>query len=270
MPETVEAEQQHGSITIQRVRYRNSRFYRVLGDPRVDGLKLPGATTVLNVLAKPALIPWANRMGREAVAEYLTPFVGQILTQEALAKALAEAKDRPDEVKDTAANTGTRAHTLLQEFVEGKTPDVPTDLQPVVDGYLQLRKSNPNLTFSFAELMVYCPECKYAGTADGIGERNGKPILFDYKTSNAIYEEEYSAQLAAYMHAWEKMGNPRPEEGWIFRFGKRKAELEVAYLQNYPAALELFQGALQVWKTQKTEFFTRERKATSGRKQSGS
>src|SRR3990167_2466168 len=58
---------------IQRCRRGRSRLYRVEGDPRVAGLELPNVTTILNVIAKPELIPWANKEGRKAFYSALAP-----------------------------------------------------------------------------------------------------------------------------------------------------------------------------------------------------
>ena len=53
-------------------------------------------TTIIDrAVAKPALLHWYNKQGREAVAEKLTPSIGKELTAEMLEQALKAAADRP-------------------------------------------------------------------------------------------------------------------------------------------------------------------------------
>ena len=40
-----------------------SRYYMAEGDPKVGEIRLPSVTTITNVLDKPALVGWAERMG---------------------------------------------------------------------------------------------------------------------------------------------------------------------------------------------------------------
>ena len=93
------------------------RAYQKPGDP----LPLWSVTTVLsNTVAKPALMQWYNRQGREAMAEKLLPHIGKPLTEETLEGALKEAGQRPKRTTEQAADVGARAHDWLAGYINSR------------------------------------------------------------------------------------------------------------------------------------------------------
>jgi RecB family exonuclease len=139
---------------------------------------VPGVTTILNVINKPYLVAWANRLGLEGTntAKY----------------------------KDEAAAIGTLAHYLVECRLRSTQPDLKdfTPAQVERAGY-SLRSYDAWLAnqTSFepikVELRLVSEKYHYGGTIDTYADLNGKTALVDYKTSAAVYDE-HKAQVAAY------------------------------------------------------------------------
>ena len=103
------------------------------------------------------------------------------------------------------------------------------------------------------EQVVWDPELEYAGTVDLIGEHEGVPKVYDWKSSKGIYETMHM-QVAGYIHAgrrWE----PRLMPGEIVRLPKDadgSLEVEVKPLghlyggkvRTYEELLDGFKAAL--------------------------
>ena len=75
-----------------------------------DGTRVPSVTTVLNIVDKPALKPWAFAQGRESGRN------------EALGKPFAATLS---EVTQDALNIGTVVHSMVEEDVKGGSPQPP-------------------------------------------------------------------------------------------------------------------------------------------------
>lgn len=145
-----------------------------------NGLELPGVTTILGVVAKPQLIPWANNLGLKGikVADYNANVAGiGTLTHSYLEGILTD-----QEVDDTAFTDEqkTVAHACRDKFTEWRN------------------KHNVRLIGS--EISINGRE--FGGTLDAIMEVDGKVTIVDFKTSKDIYPEYY-AQLTAYTHLYE-------------------------------------------------------------------
>lgn len=119
---------------------------------------------------------------------------------------------------------GTVSHyRILKRFSPGvlqlpdniRVEDFPDDLHDKAElaecmfNNLKLELQPPH----FPEYTVICHEYRYAGQLDLMSTLIGNKhpiqgrILFDIKTSNAVYDT-YGQQLAAYKYAWEEM-HPR-------------------------------------------------------------
>ena len=249
-----------------------SRMYRVKGYDE----PMPSVTTVLNMYPKPALWGWYNKMGREAMIEKLKPYLGERLTYEMLERANEEAKKRPEKVRDAAADFGTQAHTLIDLILKGAEVSIPPAFDSVVTNFSAWH-TDTGLDIRMGEVMVYSPTLLYAGTFDAMGYTECKtcdpdtpphgfgcptcggsfkrPVIIDFKTSNRLYLDEMSMQLAAYGYAWSEMFGEQITEGWLVRFSKdTPAKPEDAFEvkkvegQQYQAALEEFKAMLEWYK----------------------
>ncbi len=110
--------------TITRTNLPNGRHYRVEGFEE----PFPSVTNVLGVIAKPALVAWARDTALEAVREALTDRTGMMVavTPDWVSSLIEQARARPDQVRDGAADFGTQAHVLIDEILFWRRARNPT------------------------------------------------------------------------------------------------------------------------------------------------
>ena len=165
---------------------------------------VPGVTGILQVLAKPAIVPWAQRIVAEAAIAHRGELekwvsVGGAEGAVSLLKKAAETQ------RDAAANRGSAVHSLAEAIVKGQPVTVPEELAPYVTAYQSwIEAFQPD--FLAIEEMVCSLEYGYAGTLDSIAVIAGETWLLDIKTSKGYYPDT-ALQLAAYGHA-EFIGRP--------------------------------------------------------------
>lgn len=170
-----------------------------------EGRKYPSVTTILQVLAKPALIHWAAKTSASLVLD--DPM--QYDTAEKAAGGIYAARDK-------AADRGSMVHSLIEALF--KQAPVETETMPDhVLGYYKafgawVRAVQPKPVY--AEATVYNDEFGYAGTTDLVAAFPDKSLrLIDFKTSSGIYPE-VGLQMEAYRRA-----------GWILPHGEGKAPI---------------------------------------------
>jgi hypothetical protein len=204
--------------------------------------------SVLGIIAKPALIPWARNVALESVRAALTDRIGGAvwLTPEWVDGVITEARSRPDQVKTEAADFGTQAHTLIEQIIQGRAPQIPPQFGSVVSSFAAWRRG-AGLDIKFTETMVYSAKYRYAGAMDALALREGELIALDWKTSNGIYPE-YALQVAAYAKAIEEMSGQPVKEAWAVRLGKTTAEFDARRVVDLDGAFNAFRAALFLWR----------------------
>jgi hypothetical protein len=234
-----------------------------------SSVPLWSVTTILSqTIAKPALLLWYNKMGREAVRQKLSSSVGKTLTQEGLDSALREAAKRPSKTSDTAAALGSRAHDLISEYIRNKIEDnnlsvsVPQELNQVWDSFLQFEEEFGIYKWIASEFGIYSEAFGYAGSVDALAlTSSGKFILIDFKTSKSLYPE-HAMQVCAYANAlsyplslyplyhgmtqeWDTWENIHP---YVVRLGKDTPEFEARRVMSPQVSLDAFLNTLQLYK----------------------
>ena len=267
---------------IRRIDRRGGRHYVVEGDPQVEGVELPSVTTVLQIINKPALVPWARNISLEKVRvtmmEGLRPSdnaeAGLIMPggwAEYVDKVIEEARRRPDQVRDQAADFGTRAHIIIADLLEGQEPEYGDEFKPVVNAFLEWQRTS-GLQMTASERMVYSVEDRYGGALDiKAAGTDGRRAIVDIKTSNGIYPE-FALQVAAYAKADKEMESAeRGEtydpgmlrydvEGWIVRLSKTPPKegengFEARRIADLTAAYEAFRAARELWGAMREEMW---------------
>lgn len=184
-------------------------------------LVVPSVTSVLNVLEKAALLPWAIRICLDDVRRSLKQHrnrAGDVLpSEDAIDKLLARAATAPDSIKNSSASFGTRVHAVsgivrpdalnltpnsaaqaIDAIITGMTPrpPVPSDIAATVAGFEAWYATSGIRFASAGDTMVYSREHGYAGAADCIGYRlDGSAIVVcDFKTSNST-QQSYALQV---------------------------------------------------------------------------
>jgi hypothetical protein len=174
------------------------------------GLVVPGVTTVLKNLNKPAIVQWAvDNTAAYAVAnidgllnrtqEQGYGFLRWYWKRDPLKGDLSDIRNYSNGVLDDSANLGTLVHDWIAAD-HGACPypdvtDAPTFFWEMVEQW-DLFKSQHKIDPVHSEVTVWNDEYGYAGTADGIWEIDGKLTLVDIKTSRNTWDEHWMQLVA--------------------------------------------------------------------------
>lgn len=178
---------------------------------------LSGVTSVLNVIAKPALIPWAVRMAVDYL-EALTADIELGIPKDTWKQWCDEARTAHTRKTTHAAGLGTDAHALIEEYIKdcisgfsGEPFIASNDRNKRVvefSNWAVRRNQQTGFKFILAEVPLADPKLAIAGTPDFIGEETVDgiwyPIIGDLKTGSGIYDRVYFFQMAAYAYMWMK------------------------------------------------------------------
>ena len=232
------------------------RFYTI------EGHRLPSVTTILDVIAKPALGPWYAKEERR----YFETAMLEVLSRpgardpEFVLAAVAEAVTgvkAADREKQKAAAIGTAVHAGIEWELRrhlgedaGVAPRLPEAAAWAVESWKDWARS-VTLEPVAIERTVYCLECGYAGTLDLYARVKGIPTVLDWKSGKAIYPEAFLQNLA-YRHAATRAGLPSTQ-GLIVRLPKHLDD-PAWEVMPVPAVLTLddFLAALRLWRWQRS------------------
>lgn len=164
---------------------------------QLDGEKILGVTTVIDVLDKPALRNWyAEQAAKRAVDEW------DRIAEMPVSERLDYIRWGPRDTVRAAALRGTEIHTLGDKLARGEDVDVPDEHRGPVEAYARFLDEWQIETIA-SETPLVNTEHRYGGTADlwaTIGVRDNATALIDVKTGKGIYSE-VGLQLAAYRNA---------------------------------------------------------------------
>ena len=148
-----------------------------------NGTKVPGVTTILGILNKPALVAWSNKLGLAGIE------VGKYV--------------------DSLADIGTLAHAMALFEFKKLNGDKPTPIdtseysaqqidqaENCLLSLLEWMKGKDILPFMM-EVPLVSEDYGYGGTPDFFGSIDGVTTLLDIKTGSGIYPEHW-LQLSAY------------------------------------------------------------------------
>ena len=174
-----------------------------------DGEIVPGVTTIIDVLNKPALLPWANKLGLQGIE--VRKYV------------------------DDKADIGTLAHAMIINELLHKLTDTSDYSKNQIDAaenaalsfYEWLKKHC--LDVIYAEIPVVSEKYKFGGQWDICGLVDKKKELIDLKTGSGIYEEHYY-QIGGYLilsedcHDNEKEYHIKPDQVRILNIPRSEDE----------------------------------------------
>ena len=210
----------------------------------VEGEYAPSVTTILDSIAKPALLPWA---ASEGAKWYLANHESGIKPED-MAKGIRGAFRRKSQ---DALDIGQAVHkwcegAILWKLGKGHPPPTPDHeaAQNSIAAFREWVKIN-DVEWHSVEEKVYNRGHKYAGTVDAIATVNDEYCVIDFKTSGAIYAPYY-LQCAAYAKAIEDMRGRDIEKAYILRFDKKTGEFEtgssVEIQENFMGFLGFLDG----------------------------
>ncbi|MDE2019692.1 MAG: hypothetical protein KGJ13_05105 [Patescibacteria group bacterium] len=155
----------------------------------IDDVWYPRVTKIVTIKSKPALYY----------------YYGQ-------AKSFKAAQDATEQ----SAKEGTMIHETVEGILLGKNPEIPAEISPAVNSFLQFfEKNNIQVTPELVERRIVNYDHRYAGTVDAIALIGGKLGVLDIKTSASIYRD-YCLQTSAYVDAL-KNDFPTLQTRWILR-----------------------------------------------------
>lgn len=142
------------------------------------GVIFPGVTTIVGILNKPALVPWANKIGLQGID--VKRFVDDKADIGTLAHAMIIDRllNRPTETTDYSQQQISAAENACLSFYAWQQKHALT----IVSGEQSLVSEK------------YC----FGGQYDIYGTVDGKHELLDLKTGSGIWEEHYY-QLGGYL-----------------------------------------------------------------------
>lgn len=215
----------------------------------MDGKPLTGVTTILQVIAKPALISWAAN----EVARYITincKYDGEVKCFTVTSDELELARKAHAQKKKDAGTIGTKAHNWIERFVKsaiaGTEPiEIDPDIAHIVVNFMQWAKEN-KVKFLESEKRLFSKKHWYAGTVDLVFEMDGKRYIGDIKTSSAIYNEHFF-QMAAYEICLEEMGTEKVD-GYMVINLKKDGTMDLKMTENREINKQAFLNALGLYK----------------------
>ncbi len=189
-----------------------------------DTKEVPSVTTILKLLAKPALVKWANIMGFK--------------------------RRKVEDILEEKSYIGTYVHELIESWLSGHyIVRLKDDYHRI--GYNHFAQfynwyKSHDITMEFVEQSF---SCKYfGGTVDFYGEIDGKKTIVDFKTSKGFYSSMF-LQLSAYVYLLEQKGYEVEQVGILcinqdkYKFKTMSREQIGRYQETFLKLAEVF----EVW-----------------------
>jgi hypothetical protein len=185
-----------------------------------DGSRVPGVTTIINRFKDSGgLIHWAWEQGRDG-------------------------KDFR-ETRDDAAEAGTLAHHMVEEWINKREVPVIGNTEVDVRAGQAFRAflewaDQTQLQVTDTEVSLISENHRFGGTLDAMLVK-GKRALGDWKSSNGIYPD-YLVQIAAYGILWEEHFPNKPIEGGfhLIRFDKTYGDFHAHWWAELETAKRAF------------------------------
>lgn len=209
-----------------------------------QGKLLPGSTTVLQVLAKNALIEWAFQCGLKGI-DYKT-------------------------IRDGSAGRGTACHDAIESILLSKElPDLSKfsseDTQIImksVSNFKAWLDKQKGFKVIDVELVMSSDKLGFGGTLDLYCIHNGKKSIIDFKTSKAVYLEHY-LQQASYKLLKEEQGDV-VEKIKLLKVNETGCKLTTAKDNLIPLYTKYFLAALEVYKAKRALEIVEGKKISKG------
>ena len=170
----------------------------------VDGKRVPGVTTILGVLNKPALVKWANNLGLNGIDS-------------------TKYRDDKEEI-------GTCCHYMIECDAKGVEPDLsdysPNTVSQAENGFLKWLdwKAQSGFVCVESELQLVSELYRYGGTIDLYGDIGDKRVLLDIKTSGSGIWPEMKHQVAGGYRRLLLENDYAVDECRILRVGRSEDE----------------------------------------------
>ena len=233
-----------------------ARFYQIPGVGECVSV-----TSALDIIAKPALVPWSVNQERDRAHERLLTVLTRTPPPSLDAiwdemEALRKTPQAHLKASKDAAAIGTAAHAYIEWRTKqllrtdaGPEPVIPDAARLAVMAWEDWAKAVDFMPI-FAERVVYHARYGYAGTLDVLAWVKGVATVIDWKTGRAVYSEAF-LQNIAYRAALASMPDmpEAPAQGLILRLPKTLDDpaFEPVWVPE-DTPLSAFLAALELWR----------------------
>ena len=216
----------------------------------LNDIRIPGVTTILSTISKPALVNWAKKEAIGLVEKHLRARMGEnlIIDEDYISQTCLAGIAEPDRIKGEAANLGKKAHLAISKILNGESPGDLTGIEIVIESFLKWKNSNPFQVIKF-ELPLHSETYRFAGTIDVIGKGNdGNCFVGDWKTSKSVWPE-MALQVAAYIYLANsnRVAPDLIKKGYIFHIGKNSVEFNVYEIKDVAGMIDGFLECKQLY-----------------------
>jgi len=219
-------------------------------------------TKILNVINKPALVPWASRESAKNIRLALKARLkgkdsARInLNQNWIDDVIEEGRKAPDAIRDEAARIGTMLHDVFFDILNGKNPKVDKKYEGAVDAFNRYMAGS-GIIIDGAEFPVASNKYEFGGMPDALAYTttpNGNKSwgILDWKTSKGVYDDMGLQVAGGYKLAVEEQYGIEIEWCKIVRFAKVEPfGFEVVPITNMEVCEKAFLSALDLYKLKK-------------------
>jgi hypothetical protein len=220
---------------------------------KYDGKRMTGVTTVLGVINKPMLVPWASNMAVDYVIEHASKesltLMGVYLVHKDTLELARKAHQRKKEARGQA---GSDTHALVEQYARECIANhagrpFPTENYPPIQKFIDWALAQDDLVFLISEKVMYHPEWFVGGTADLVLLMAGKKYIVDLKTQKKIWDRVPFMQMSAYMEMLKHMGETDFHGSLIIHLPE-EGELETHYSYDHESDLQAFLNALGLYR----------------------
>lgn len=216
-----------------------------------DDIPLHGTTTVLGIIAKPQLIPWAVKTATDNIKKQWKP--NKTYTKKQIDKILEGGRIEHNKVKVSAGDIGTNVHEAISKWINKGCPnELPMktfcgDDKQVTEMFMQFVEwaIENEVEFIMTEKNVYSEKMWFGGIVDFVCYIGGHRFIGDIKTGAGIYPEHW-LQCGAYDLALYEMQGFHAD-GYVIINIKKDATVQIQktletqiYKDGFTHALELY------------------------------
>lgn len=197
---------------------KNARVYHFRFEKDPDTVvEMPRVTTYIGVLDKPALVPWADKMGTQAAVDAACKLYEQHTKKPLDIEIFREllerrAKDEKASIKarNKAGDLGTDTHAVIEGRFKRELGIVAKDKEFLLKKDVRIRrmvnafgdwKKDHKVVPLLVEQMVYFYDTAMrawsAGRLDWVGLVDDQLAILDWKSGKSVYDEAY-LQSSAY------------------------------------------------------------------------
>lgn len=251
-----------------KINYHDGDTVEMLFDSKLHSYKvgdeiIPSATKVLDIISKPALVPWALKVGAnwleknfffdEDSSSKKTKVYKSRMALEPLIKGMKSAYRSKSH---DALNIGNITHEWVEAAINwklegGDIPKMPKQEEAVnsIEAFKDWVSQNV-VEWKSSEEKLFNRKYRYAGTVDARAIINGEYCVIDWKTSKAVYPE-YHLQVAAYAKAVEDIHGIPVDATYILRCDKATGRFEAVRSTAIEENFQAFLAALTLHKRMK-------------------